>query len=288
VKPSRSLFIDVRGLRYHCRIWGNEGAPRLFLLHGWMDCSASFQFLVDELRADRCAVAPDWRGFGLTQWSGGDAYWYQDYLADLDAILRHFQPGAPVDLVGHSMGGNVAAHYAGTRPERIRKFVNLEGFGLANTDLRDAPVRYSQWLDEMATDTRFNDYESFDALAERLRRNNPRLTTEKAQFLARHWGRQDSAGRVVLQMDPAHRRTNPARFRLDEAMAVWRNVEAPVLWVRGEQSENFARHRITPEDYAARRGCFRNRTERSLADAGHMLHHDQPEQVARLIDEFLQ
>jgi pimeloyl-ACP methyl ester carboxylesterase len=288
VKPSRSLFIDVCGLRYHCRIWGSEGAPRLFLLHGWMDCSASFQFLVDELRADCCAVAPDWRGFGLTQWSGGDTYWYQDYLADLDAILRHFQPAAPVDLVGHSLGGNVAAHYAGTRPERIRKLVNLEGFGLANTDLRDAPARYSQWLDEIAADARFNDYESFDALAERLRRNNPRLTTEKAQFLARHWGRQDPAGRVALQMDPAHRRTNPARFRLDEAMAVWRNVEAPVLWVRGEQSENFARHRITPEDYVARKGCFPNRTERSLADAGHMLHHDQPEQVARLIDEFLQ
>lgn len=287
MKPSRSLFIDVRGLRYHCRVWGSEGAPRLFLLHGWMDCSASFQFLVDELRSDRCAIAPDWRGFGLTEWSGTDIYWYQDYPADLDVILRHFQPDAPVDLVGHSLGGNVAAHYAGTRPERVRKLVNLEGFGLANTELRDAPVRYSQWLDEVASDARLKDYDSFDALAERLQRNNPRLRAERAQFLARRWGRQDSSGRVVLQMDPAHKRVNPARFRLDEAMAVWRNIEAPVLWVSGAQSENLARHGITPEDYAARKDCFRNRTECTLADAGHMLHHDRPERLASLIEEFL-
>lgn len=287
MKPSRSLFIDVRGLRHHCRVWGSDGAPRLFLLHGWMDCSASFQFLVDELRADRCVVAPDWRGFGLTEWSGADTYWYQDYLADLDVILGHFQPDAPVDLVGHSLGGNVAAHYAGTRPERVRRLVNLEGFGLANTELQDAPVRYLQWLDEIASEAKLKDYESFDALTVRLQRNNPRLTFERARFLAHHWGRQDPSGRVVLQMDPAHKRINPARFRLDEAMAVWRNIEAPVLWVSGEQSENLARHRITPEDYAARKGCFRNRTERTLADAGHMLHHDRPEQIASFIDEFL-
>jgi pimeloyl-ACP methyl ester carboxylesterase len=287
VKPSRSLFIDVRGLRYHCRVWGSEGAPRLFLLHGWMDCSASFQFLVDELRADRCVVAPDWRGFGLTQWSGADTYWYQDYLADLEVILRHFQPDAPVDVVGHSLGGNVAAHYAGTRSERVRKLVNLEGFGLENLALQDAPARYAGWLDEVASEAKLKDYESFDALAARLQRNNPRLTAERAQFLALHWGRRDSSGRVVLRIDPAHKRVNPARFRLDEAMAVWRNIEAPVLWISGAESENVARHRIAPEDYSARKDCFRNRTEFTLADAGHMLHHERPERLASLIEEFV-
>jgi pimeloyl-ACP methyl ester carboxylesterase len=165
--------------------------------------------------------------------------------------------------------------------------VNLEGFGLANTELREAPVRYSRWLDEISADTRFKDYVSFEALAERLQRDNPRLGSEKAQFLAQHWGRQEPSGRVVLQMDPAHRRINPARFRLDEAMAVWRNIEAPVLWVSGEQSENFARHQITAEDYAVRKGCFRNRTEHVLTGAGHMLHHEAPERLAPLIEKFL-
>ena len=50
VKSSESIFLDIRGLRYHCRVWGEAGRPKLFMLHGWMDVSASFQFLVDALR----------------------------------------------------------------------------------------------------------------------------------------------------------------------------------------------------------------------------------------------
>ena len=66
--PSRSRFLSIRGLRYHLREWGLEGAPKLFMLHGWMDVSASFQFVVDELAADWHVIAPDWRGFGQTEW----------------------------------------------------------------------------------------------------------------------------------------------------------------------------------------------------------------------------
>ncbi len=67
MKPSESVFVDIRGLRYHCRTWGDPAHPKLFLLHGWMDVSASFQFFVDALRGDWHAIAPDWRGYGLTR-----------------------------------------------------------------------------------------------------------------------------------------------------------------------------------------------------------------------------
>ena len=108
MKASRSEFISIRGLRYHVRHWGDAHAPKLFALHGWMDVSASFQFMVDCLQRDWHVIAPDWRGFGLTDRSGADSYWFPDYLGDLDALLQHFSPAAPVDLLGHSMGGNVA------------------------------------------------------------------------------------------------------------------------------------------------------------------------------------
>src|SRR5947208_7659221 len=116
MKPSESVFVPVRGLRYHCRCWGEALAPKLFMLHGWMDVSASFQFLVDALRGDWDVHAPDWRGYGLTQWGQADCYWLPDYLADLDVLLRHIDPAQPVNLVGHSLGGNVAAMYAGVQP----------------------------------------------------------------------------------------------------------------------------------------------------------------------------
>ena len=147
--PSRSEFLTIRGLRTHVRHWGREDAPKLFMAHGWMDMSASFQFVVDALRGDWHVIAHDWRGFGLTERSGSDTYWFPDYFADLEAILDHYSPGEPVNLLGHSMGGNIVSVYAGVRPERIAKLINLEGFGLPATRPEQAPGRYAKWLDEV-------------------------------------------------------------------------------------------------------------------------------------------
>jgi pimeloyl-ACP methyl ester carboxylesterase len=287
MKPSESTFLAIRGLRYHCRCWGDPAAPKLFLLHGWMDVSASFQFFVDALAGRWHAIAPDWRGYGLTQWSGADSYWFPDYLADLDALLAHWSPTQPVALIGHSMGGNVASLYAGVRAERVAKLVNLEGFGLPATDPSRAPARYGEWLEELGQPQRFGDYASFDELAARLRRSNPRLTPERARFLAQHWGTASADGGVILRSDPAHKRTNPVLYRLDEAKACWRRVTAPVLWVEGGESQTLARLRIEGAELEERKRCFASLTTRTLAEAGHMLHHDQPEQLARMVEEFL-
>src|SRR4051794_24585352 len=148
VKKSESQFLDIRGLKYHIRRWPSPGAPKMVLLHGWMDVSASFQFLVDALRCDWDVYAPDWRGYGLTGWGRADCYWLPDYIADLDFILQQIETG-PVNLVGHSLGGNVAAIYAGVRTGRVAKLVNLEGFGMQATRPEQAPKRYARWLDEL-------------------------------------------------------------------------------------------------------------------------------------------
>src|SRR5256885_12175401 len=111
MRQSRSEFVNIRTMRYHVRTWGDARAPKLFMLHSWMDVSASFQFVVDELRHDWHVIAPDWRGFGLSEWTR-EGYWFPDYIADLDLLLEHFQPESPAYIVGHSMGGNVANLYA--------------------------------------------------------------------------------------------------------------------------------------------------------------------------------
>ena len=257
----------------------------MLLLHGWMDVSASFQFLVDALAPDWDVYAPDWRGYGLTDRGGSDCYWFPDYLADLDALLDRIQP-QPVNLVGHSLGGNVAALYAGVRPGRVAKLVNLEGFGMAPARAEEAPRRTARWLDELREQPRLRSYESFASLADRLQKSNPRLTRERAEFLARHWG-QEEGGQVVLRGDPAHKIVNAMLYRLDEARACWERTAAPVLWMDASESEALERLGITPEDHAARRGAFKNLKYVTVPQAGHMLHHDQPERVARLIEEFL-
>ena len=288
--PSRSEFIAVRGLRYHIRHWGKEGAPKVFLVHGWMDVSASFQFMVDCLGRDWHVVAPDWRGFGLTGNTGADCYWFPDYMGDLDAILEHYSPGQPVDLLGHSMGGNVVCIYAGVRPERIRKLINLEGFGLPTAKPEQAPGRYARWLKELREGPVLRTYATQADVAARLQKTNPRLSDERAAFLSTHWAKQNDAGQWEILGDPAHKLTSPMLYRTDEVLACWQAITAPVLWVEADDTNawDWMGPKETARVETDRRIKFIPNVQTAIiADAGHMLHHDQPQALAELIEQFL-
>jgi len=290
MKPYHSEFITVRGLRCHLRHWGEEGAPLLIMLHGWMDVSASFQFVVDQLKQDWHVIAPDWRGFGLSQNGGSDTYYFADYVGDLDAILTYCSPAAPANLLGHSMGANIACLYAGTRPERVAKLINLEGFGMGATRPEQAPQRYARWLDELREPPHLMTYASETEVAARLQKNNPRLTDERAAFLAPHWGRQTAEGIWEIRGDPAHKGVSPILYRIEEVLACWQAITAPVLWVEATETEVW-RFLGSREDARAeidrRMQYIPKLTAKTVPAAGHMLHHDQPAELASLIEEFL-
>lgn len=288
--PSRSEFITLRGLRYHIRHWGEADAPLLVMLHGWMDVAASFQFMVDCLQGSYHVIAPDWRGFGLTEDSGADTYWFPDYMGDLDAILRHVSPNAPVNLLGHSMGGNVAMLYAGVRPERIAKLINLEGFGMPVTQPQQAPQRYRAWLDDLAGAPMLRDYASQAEVAARLQKTNPRLSDARAAFLSGHWAAEQTDHRWRILGDSAHKRSSPLLYRVEEVMACWQQITAPVLWIEAADTDVW--RWLGPKESARveidrRIGFLAQVRTAMIEDAGHMLHHDQPEQLAQLIEQFL-
>lgn len=286
MKASHSEFIQVRGKRIHVRIWGAPGAPEIYMLHGWGDVSATYQFVVDALARDWRVIAPDWRGFGLSEWNR-DAYWFPEYVADLDAVLEHYSPNAPARLVGHSLGANVSCLYAGIRPERVAGLVNLEGIGLPAHAPSDAPSRYAKWLEQRRGEPAFRPYADFNEFAARLQRENPRLTMERAAFMARTLGQETADGRVVIAGDPCHRWMNPIAFRVEEAMACWQAMTAPMLLITGTESFIFREFFAADSDeYKRRLACFKQVREVSLTGCGHNLHHDEPEQVARLIEEF--
>jgi pimeloyl-ACP methyl ester carboxylesterase len=297
---SRSEFVPIRTLDYHVRVWGPSTPTKvpLVLVHGWMDVGASYQFVVDALSPEfaegRQIIAPDWRGFGLTIPPGRcDHYNFPDYLADLDQLLDHYAPGTPVDLVGHSMGGNIAMMYAGARPARIRRLVNLEGFGLPATRPQKAPARFAQWMDEIRQFERgemdLKAYDSADGVAQRLMKTNRRLSPDKAQWLAQHWARQTDASRWEILGDPAHKITSAQLFRVDEALALYAAITAPVLAVEaGDDSlAMWWKGQYSLSEYHERLKHVRDCRIAVVQDAGHMLHHDQPEATARLLQDFL-
>jgi pimeloyl-ACP methyl ester carboxylesterase len=290
MKSSRSEFITVRGLQYHIRHWGRQDAPKIFMVHGWMDVAASFQFVVDCLKHDWHVIAPDWRGFGLSERPGTDTYWFPDYLGDLDAILEHYSPDEPVNLLGHSMGGNVVMLYAGIRPDRIRKLMNLEGFGLAVTKPEQAPGRYAKWLSELREQPTMRSYATQSEVAARLQKTNPRLTDERAAFLSMHWAAQNAEGLWEILGDPVHKVSNPVLYQVEEVMTCWKQITAPVLWVEADDTDVW--RWMGPKESARieidRRIQFISDVKTAIInDAGHMLHHDQPEALAEIIGQFI-
>jgi pimeloyl-ACP methyl ester carboxylesterase len=298
-RVAQSRFIEARGLRQHLLVWGEPTLdrperPPLVLLHGWMDVAASFQFVVDAFAEERHVLALDWRGFGASDTPESDTYFFPEYLGDLEIVLDALfgRERAPIDLVGHSMGGNVAMLYAGIRPEKVRRLVNLEGFGMPRSQPAQAPARIARWLDQLKTPMQLRPYESLDAVAERLTKTNPLLRADRAAWLAAQWSAPiagDAEGRRALLADPDHKRMSPLITQVDEWLECWKRITAPVLWVEGDRTDIsiWWGDRYSKAEFHERLNVVADARRHVVGPAGHMLHHDQPEDIARLIEAFL-
>jgi len=285
--PSRTECVTVRGLRHQIRHWGPAGAPPVIFLHGWMDASPTFQFVVDALAEAWHVIAPDWRGYGGSEWLGRP-YWFPDYYADLDALLAHCSPDRPAQIVGHSMGANIAATYAALRPARVARLAMLDFLGLKPDPAVEAPDQLAQWLDGLERRPRLRHYPDAAALARQLRAANPRLSAARADFLAAAVSCPTPEGGVTMACDPWHKLAAPTVYRIEEALAAWRRIEAPVLQLIADDGFVQMRFGQTPDELQRRLAAFRDLRVEWVADAGHNVQHDQPEAVAAALERFLQ
>ncbi len=284
--PSRTETINIRGMNYCVRHWGSPGAPLLFMLHGRMDSSPTFQFVVDALRHSWHIIAPDWRGYGASEWQSMP-YWFHDYYADLECLMDRYSPEQPVRIVGHSMGASIGSTYAGVRPGRVSHLVMLDFLGLKPEQHADAPAAIGGWLDALQEQRKMRSYPDHAALARRLMAANPRLAERRAAFLSRTTSRARPDGQIEMACDPWHKIPSPIPYRVEDIKAVWSKVEAPVLMVLadgGYVRRRFEHHR---DEYRSRIESFQKVEVVTVADSGHNVQHDQPEQVAAAIEDFL-
>jgi pimeloyl-ACP methyl ester carboxylesterase len=161
----------------------------------------------------------------------------------------------------------------------------------------EAPGRYGKWIDqlkrlhrgEMALAT----YTSPEGVARRLMKTNPRLSQDKADWLAGHWSaarpQAEGGERWEILGDPAHKIINANLFRVDETLALYAGIQAPVLAVVASDDSlgHWWKGRYTLADFQERLKSVRNVRLERVEDAGHMLHHDQPARVAALIETFM-
>ena len=285
INSGASSFLTIRDKKYHIKSWGKADAPLLIYLHGWADTGSTFQFVVDKFQSNWQIIAPDWRGFGRSE-NTNSSYWFPDYLADLDEILRLYSSDQPATLIGHSMGANIASLYAGIMPERISHLINIEGFGLSDSDPKNAPNNYRLWLEQQQSNPEFKPYASINDLIPRILKRSPNMKPEQAEFVAREWSKADSNGRIILRADPFHKLPNAVQYRRQEAEACWNQIIAQTLFIWGENT-NFKKqmqllHDIDFEEHP----FFCARTE-CILDTGHMIHFEAPETLAKAIENFL-
>jgi pimeloyl-ACP methyl ester carboxylesterase len=285
-KLSRSRFEVLRGLRHHIRMWGPETGKPLILLHGGQDASPTFQFMVDCFERDWRIVAPDWRGHGQSD-RAPQGYWWPDYLADLDAILEALFPGAPLPLLGHSLGGNMACLYAGLRPERVSRLMSLDAFGLPDRNPADAPAQLKRWLAGWREPPPVHKaYASVEDMAARLRQANPRLDEAKSLFLAAGLSDRREDGALVWAFDPRHRAPFATLHRRAEWTACLAQVRAPAFFVASGRTVPAALA-DEPGGLEARAAVIPGARFERIAGTSHNLHHDEPELVATLVERFL-
>ena len=298
-RPPRSHRFVANGLAQHVLEWsadvdaGQGGLPpTALLLHGYMDAAGTFDLLAPSLvEAGLRVLAPDMRGFGAgPKAPPGSYYHFPDYVADVAAIVREAVPaGAPLLVVGHSMGGTIASLFTGTFPERVTKLAILEGSGPPDNPFNVAPARMRRWIDQVTelsarggagTDARPRPTLTLEEARRRLLANHTRIDRAVLETRLLHLLEEVSPGRFVFSFDPLHKTVAPMPFFAAAYREFASAVTCPVLSVSGGP-DGFH----TPDE-AERLAAFARLTEEEMPTAGHMMHWTQPDALGAILTRF--
>lgn len=284
--PTSNSFISQR-LKLHYADWGNPDAPPLLLIHGGRDHCRSWDWVAEELRSDWHVIAPDLRGHGDSAWSPDGNYEMAPFVYDL-AQLIHQLDLAPVTIVSHSMGGNIAIRYTGLYPENVRKLVAIEGLGPSPAMLAERAAigigqRFRNWVDEKrkAAGRIPKRYPSLEAALERMKAENAYLTDEQAHHLTIHGISRNEDGSWTWKFDNYLNIWSAFDMPNEELKAIWSSITCPVLMLYGADS-----WASNPEK-DGRIADFKTAKVIEFENAGHWLHHDQFDRFVAELNAFL-
>lgn len=288
IGPASCYFISQR-IRLHYVDWGNPTAPPLVLLHGGRDHARSFDWVARELRDRYHVVAPDLRGHGDSAWAIGSNYHMHEYVYDLAQLIDVVAgEGGKVTAVGHSFGGAIFSTYASSFPERIEKFVNIEGFGppedlAARWSQTPMPEQMRNWVEQLRkiaarTPRR---YASISDAAERMKKENPSLSEEQADHLTIHGVARNEDGTYSWKFDNYFRSFPPRIWDPDALNKMWSLISCPTLLVRGNRSW------VADPKTDPRFKAFPNARNVEIENAAHWVHHDNFPAFTKAVNEFL-
>ena len=284
--PTSRVFFSQR-LRLHYVDWGNPSASPLILLHGGRDHCRNWDWVASRLRHEWHIIAPDLRGHGDSQWSTDGYYNMPGYIYDLAQLIQQ-QQVAPVAIVAHSLGGNIALRYAGIFPRNVKKLVAIEGLGpapkiLAERGQQPIADRMARWVElqrELAGRLPRR-YASIEEAFKRMQAANRHLSPEQARHLTQHGVNQNEDGTYSWKFDNYVRVWPPYDLSQAEIQELWARISCPTLLAYGKESwaSNPA------EDGRAKH--FKTAEVVLFEKAGHWVHHDQLDAFVDTVRKFL-
>ena len=279
-----SKFVEANGLRFHCKILG-EGKPRLLLfLHGFPEFSYSWRRQLTAFEEDWCVVAPDLRGYGLSDKPAGVSEYAIGKLEDDVYALVKALGYERCTLVGHDWGGAIAWSAVDRRPELFDQLVILnmphprllqEAFARNRRQLLRSWYIFFFQLPRLP-----------EALISRrnyafIRRAFLGMTTRRSEFprevldlYAENASRPGALTAMVNYYRAAVSRKNFARK--------WRRLELPVQVIWGERDLALGSELLE----GTSRFVADLRIHR-IPDASHWVQQDAPDEVNRVMREFL-
>lgn len=283
MEPISHFFYSDR-LKLQFWDYGQDNKPAVVLVHGALDHARNWDWVARELSQRYHVYALDLRGHGNSGWAPGAAYTVAEHVLDLSALLDIIND-FPIRLVGHSMGGGIALHYAGIYPQRVQKLVSIEGLGFPMEHPMHGPPssRVRAWIENIRDleKRRTKSYPSLDAAMARMREVNPRLTDEVARHLTLHGTNWDSDGSLLWKFDNFVRVFPPYGHHIADAAEILSQITCPTLFFWGLESflpvpESDPRYQAIP-----------NHRLIEVPSAGHWVHHDQLAQFLSETSTFL-
>lgn len=282
--PTSHSYFSQR-LKLHYLDWGNPDAPPLLLIHGNRDHAHNWDWVAERLQDRYHIIAPDLRGHGDSQWSAGSMYSPAEFVSDIEQLV-HQQQLAPLRIVAHSLGGNVALRFTGTYPEDVLRLVVIEGWGstLPGRERQTTPARMRTWIEgQRAVAARLpRRYATLDEAYQRMLEANPHLSAEQARHLTIHGANQNEDGTYTWKFDNYVHTNQALDLSTDEVLDLWRNITCPVLLIAG--SESWTRSGASPDSLLAE---FSDARHVVIDRAGHWVQHDQLDTFVDLVEDFL-
>lgn len=271
MEPISHFFYSHR-LKLQFWDWGQDAKPPLLLVHGGLDHARNWDWVARALMQDFHVYALDLRGHGNSAQAPGALYSVAEHVLDLSAladIINQF----PIYLVGHSLGGFVALHYAGIYPDRVQKLVAIEGVGrpMGRRFDRPASERLRGWVESVrkGEQREGRSYPNLEAAVARMKEANPHLSDEVARHLTHHGTNWNSDGSLTWKFDHYARVFPPYGSNRDDLAEILGQITCPTLLFWGRES-----FLSNPEDDGIAQAIKDYRLV-AVERAGHWLHHDQ-------------